>query len=87
MGLMVFVAADERAVPVNYPSLELNDAAIDWFNPNVSYPNVVNLAADEAGGQGFVTEFAREDFDLQISHLHQFVHVEKPAGTTYQHCP
>ncbi|QDG50396.1 DUF2330 domain-containing protein [Persicimonas caeni] len=58
MGVMVWVLSDERAIPSNYKSLRLNEAAIDWFNPNNNYNDIINRAADEAGGQGFVTELA-----------------------------
>jgi MYXO-CTERM domain-containing protein len=78
MGLMVFVAADERAVPINYMSLELNDAAIDWFNPNPSYPEVLSRAADEAGGQGFVTEFAQRNGNLDLALGGLLVALESP---------
>lgn len=58
MGVMVWVLGDARAVPANYLHLELNEALIDWFNPNRTYNDVVTAAADDAGGQGFVTEQA-----------------------------
>jgi MYXO-CTERM domain-containing protein len=58
MGVMVWVLGPHRAVPVNYTSLELNEALINWLNPNANYNDVVTRAADEAGGQGFVTEMA-----------------------------
>lgn len=58
MGVLVWVLGEHRAVPVNYASLELNEALINWLNPGSSYTDVVNRAADEAGGQGFVTEMA-----------------------------
>jgi len=58
MGVMVWVAAGKRAIPDNYKALELNEALIDWFNPMSTYNDVVSAAANEAGGQGFVTEFA-----------------------------
>lgn len=58
MGVMTWVASDARAVPQNYLSLELNEARINWFNASLNYGDVVNEAADEAGGQGFVTESA-----------------------------
>ena len=68
MGVMVFNVAPGRAVPSNYRHLILNEAAINWFNPNSNYRDVVNLAADEAGGQGFVTEMAApsSDFDNTV---------------------
>jgi hypothetical protein len=40
-------------------SLELNEARINWFNANSNYNAVVSAAADEGGGQGFVTEYAK----------------------------
>jgi MYXO-CTERM domain-containing protein len=49
---------DSRAIPQNYRHLELNEARLDWFNSNATYNDVVIAAADEAGGQGFVTEQA-----------------------------
>jgi uncharacterized protein (TIGR03382 family) len=58
MGVMVWLLSDARGIPDNYRALELNEAVIDWFNPNNNYNEVVSLAADESGGQGFVTEFA-----------------------------
>jgi len=64
MGVMVFVAGPERAIPKNYRLLELNDALIDWFNPNATYPEVVNRAANESGGHGFVTEYADDAAQL-----------------------
>jgi len=58
MGVMAWLLADAQAVPQNYLSLELNEARIDWFNASRNYNNLVVQAADDAGGQGFVTEFA-----------------------------
>ncbi len=65
MGVMVWVLGESRAVPVNYRSLELNEALIDWTTAGSNYNQVVVAAADEAGGQGFVTERAgqSEDYD------------------------
>ncbi len=58
MGVMVWVLGESRAVPVNYRSLELNEALIDWLTRGSNYNQVVVAAANEAGGQGFVTERA-----------------------------
>jgi hypothetical protein len=58
MGILVWVLGASRAVPTNYKTLEINEAVLDWFNPNAAYNDVVTAAADEAGGQGFVTELA-----------------------------
>jgi len=58
MGVMTWALSSARAVPFNYNALELNEARINWFNAVSNYDQVVTEAADEAGGQGFVTEFA-----------------------------
>ena len=58
MGVMVWVLGESRAVPVNYRSLELNEALIDWLTGGRNYNQVVVAAGNEAGGQGFVTERA-----------------------------
>jgi hypothetical protein len=58
MGVMSWLLSDARAVPMNYNALELNEARINWFNASSNYDQVVTAAADDAGGQGFVTEFA-----------------------------
>jgi hypothetical protein len=58
MGVMAWVLSSARSVPFNYNGLELNEARINWFNASSNYGRVINEAADEAGGQGFVTEFA-----------------------------
>lgn len=58
MGVMAWLLSDARAVPMNFNALELNEARINWFNASGNYNDVVTAAADDAGGQGFVTEFA-----------------------------
>jgi len=58
MGVMTWALSSARAVPFNYNALELNEARINWFNASSNYNQVVTEAADDAGGQGFVTEFA-----------------------------
>ena len=58
MGVMAWVLGKGRAIPRNYLSLELNEARINWFSPGSNYQAVVSEAADEAGGHGFVTEYA-----------------------------
>jgi hypothetical protein len=58
MGIRVWVAAEQQAVPENYKSLVINEALINWFNYRQNYDAVVTAAANEAQGQGFVTELA-----------------------------
>jgi hypothetical protein len=64
MGVMTWALSNARAVPFNYNALELNEARINWFNAASNYGDVVTLAADAAGGQGFVTEFAGPSVQL-----------------------
>ncbi|HYQ47077.1 MAG TPA: DUF2330 domain-containing protein [Polyangiaceae bacterium] len=58
MGVLTWVLGKSRAVPLNYLSLELNEARINWFNSASNYNALVTEAANDAGGQGFVTELA-----------------------------
>ena len=58
MGVITWVFGPHRAVPLNYLSLEPNLARVDWFRGGANWPEVVSEAADAAGGQGFVTEYA-----------------------------
>lgn len=64
MGVLVWVLGAHRAVPTNYRHLVLNDALLNWFTPATNYDDVVTEAANEAGGQGFVTEDARPSSEL-----------------------
>lgn len=81
MGVMVFHGAQDRSIPKNYKYLELNDSLINWFNPNSTYPQVVNFAADEAGGQGFVTEYAGDSGTMQNIVMTQ---QERDSWSTFQ---
>lgn len=58
MGVMVYMVAEAQAIPKNYKSLVLNEALINWFAFSSTYNAVITQAANEAGGQGFVSEFA-----------------------------
>jgi len=65
MGILVYVLGPARAVPLNYPSLELNLAKLDWFEPALGYRDLVTAAVREAGGRGFVTELAQPTRELR----------------------
>jgi MYXO-CTERM domain-containing protein len=58
MRLEVYVMGDARAVPDNYLHVTINEAAINWFEGGSNYEEVITLAADEAGGHAFATDFA-----------------------------
>ena len=59
MGVIVHVLAGDRAIPVNYDHVRINEGAIDWLNFGQNYADVVSAAVDEAeAGRGFVTDYA-----------------------------
>lgn len=59
MGVQVWVAGDDRAIPRNYHHTKINDAAIDWNKAGANYVDVVTDAVDEIEGHhSFVTEYA-----------------------------
>jgi hypothetical protein len=72
MGVMVYLVAEAQAIPKNYKSLLLNEALINWFNFSPTYNSVISRAADEADGQGFVSEFAGPSVDFNETIFSQF---------------
>lgn len=64
MGILVTILGDQRYEPANWPSLTINDAEIAydpwnvWGGNGTNWTSLVARKVDEAGGQGFVTEFA-----------------------------
>lgn len=85
MGIRVWVSATTQAIPANYKSLVLNEALIDWINGAQNYDQVVTAAADEAGGQGFVTELAgaTEDYKDVISDGSESDRLQDLANQSY----
>ena len=58
LGILAWVLADQRAIPQNYLHVHINEALIDWWSGGFNYAEVVTQAANEAGGQAFVTDYA-----------------------------
>jgi len=59
MGVQVWVAGEDRAIPRNYHHTKINDAALDWNKAGANYVDVVTNAVDEIEGHhSFVTEYA-----------------------------
>lgn len=62
MGVLVWVVSDRRAVPSNYLHVIPNYGRVNWFggpfNAFASYQGLITSAMNEAGGQGFATDFA-----------------------------
>ncbi len=59
MGVRTYFLGQERWVPSNYRHVELNPLAYDWqLTGPARYLELLSMAIDEAGGRGFVTEYA-----------------------------
>lgn len=62
MGILVWLVSDARAVPDNYLHVQPNYTRLNWYrgtrNAYASYQSLITDAMDEAGGQGFATDFA-----------------------------
>ncbi|HEY7376802.1 MAG TPA: DUF2330 domain-containing protein [Polyangia bacterium] len=61
MPVLVWVLSSQRVAPRGYYEIKIDEARIDWpnFGSNYGGPTgLVSKAADEAGGNAFVTEYA-----------------------------
>ena len=58
MVIRTYFLAESRVVPSNYKHVELNPLKIDFLGRGANYNEVVAMAVDEAGGHGWVTEYA-----------------------------
>lgn len=62
MGVLVWLLGDARAVPDNYLHVTPNYTRLNWFsgtrNAYGSYQSLITDAMNEAGGQGFATDYA-----------------------------
>jgi uncharacterized membrane protein YgcG len=60
MGIRTFFLGTSRFGPINFKSIELNPARLDWMLFGNNYKEVVSAAVDSAvaNGQAFVTEYA-----------------------------
>jgi len=62
MGVLVWLVSDARGVPDNYLHVVPNYTKLNWFtgpqNAYGSYQTLITDAMNEAGGQGFATDFA-----------------------------
>ncbi|MCH7871178.1 MAG: DUF2330 domain-containing protein, partial [Planctomycetes bacterium] len=75
LGIFVWLLGPARAVPINYLHVTPNYARLNWytgpFNAYASYQNLITVAMDEVGGQGFATDYAGRDASLLDSVLTQ----------------
>ncbi|MFL0804033.1 MAG: DUF2330 domain-containing protein [Agarilytica sp.] len=62
MGIVVWLLSDSRAVPDNFLHVTPNYTRLNWYtgsrNAYASYQDLITEAMDEAGGQGFATDYA-----------------------------
>jgi MYXO-CTERM domain-containing protein len=61
MPVLVWVLGDQRVAPRGYYEIKIDEMRLDWANAGSNYfgPNgLVSQAANEAGGNAFVTEYA-----------------------------
>jgi len=68
MGVLVWILGPARAVPLNYLHVIPNYTRLNWYagtrNAYASYQGLITSAMDEAGGQGFATDYAGRDLDV-----------------------
>lgn len=68
MGVIVWLLGQSRAVPLNYLHVTPNYTRLNWYagsrNAYVSYQGLITAAMNEAGGQGFATDYAGRTIDV-----------------------
>jgi hypothetical protein len=59
LQINLWVLGDHRVVPQNFYEMQLNEAALNWL-PGIgrTYDEVIKQAANEAGGNAFVTDYS-----------------------------
>ncbi len=71
MAIRAVFLGDGRVASSNWPQVIINHARLDYANdPAASYSEIVSLAIDEAGGRGFVTEYAGSDSIVVASSIY-----------------
>ncbi|HET6148980.1 MAG TPA: DUF2330 domain-containing protein [Polyangia bacterium] len=58
MPVTIYVLGRTRAVPLGFLELKLDELRIDWPAAGANYAALLREAADDAGGNAFVTEYA-----------------------------
>ena len=74
MPVLVWVLGDERVAPRGFYEIKIDEMRIDWPRAGSNYfgPNgLVSLAANEAGGKAFVTEYAGPSTVARMAGLHE----------------
>lgn len=58
MRLRTYVLGEHRAVPESYFHVQVNDIVVDWFRGGNNWEQAISIAADEAGGHAFATDYS-----------------------------
>ena len=58
MRLRTYVLGDHRAVPESYFHVQVNDLVVDWFRGGNNWEQAITVAANEAGGHAFATDYS-----------------------------
>jgi hypothetical protein len=68
MGVLTWILGEGRAIPLNYLHVVPNYTLLNWYQGStsayVSYQGLITTAMNEAGGQGFATDYAAALGDL-----------------------
>jgi hypothetical protein len=68
MAVIVWIYADQQAVPANYEHMEIADRDITFFTfGGHNYRQLMGETADRFNGQAFITEYAAPTNELPIS--------------------
>jgi MYXO-CTERM domain-containing protein len=57
MRMQVYLFGAARAVPESYLHVQINEAAVDWWNFGQNYFDVITEAANQASGHAFATDY------------------------------
>ena len=70
MAVMVWIYADQQAVPMNYAKMNIANDELTFFGRGQGndYRWLMGSKADEYGGQAFITEYAAPTRELRVTH-------------------
>lgn len=85
MGVLVWLVNNARAVPENYQHVIPNYSKLNWYSGSFSayssYQTLITDAMNEAGGQGFATDYAGNITSSIRNSLTQSIDVEQQINT------
>ena len=69
MAVLVWIYADRQATPANYAKIEIaNEELIFDDRGGNNYRRLIGRKANQNGGRGFITEYARPTRELSVTH-------------------